>query len=257
VPPPFSLNFVMRFSSILFACVAIRSTHGSMPDQQTLRASFQCQEDVYLLQFFMDAVAKAPTASGNDLLRSFPPESVERMRQLLNEGAAGIEARMRNLGLNLKRYGKDASFLATALGSLQYAFFNAERHRARSVSPHGQPVLNLETFDLMESFLSNDPCYSVTDITGKCQIKLRQAHMKKFDEGLVKIVCQWFVLGYPQFAGQARPYATTEHLSFLLDHNQMERYFSTTATACRQFEDMKRREAEYSLSEIESKHQHK
>jgi hypothetical protein len=216
----------------------------------------ECQHDVELLKLYMNAVARAPSAGGADLLRSFSPESIERMRQLLNEGPGGIEARMRSLGLNLKLYGEDHTFLKRALGSLQYSFFSADRHLAQSIAAG----LDHGTFLLMERFMENDTnCYGEESVKRRfCSIPERRMLLEQtvpdrpaFDE-----VCKWFKLGYPVYSRLAGQYGNMESYSFMMGEFRLTPYFVTMAGVCTNAESKKGTGPEDSLNE-ESKRQHK
>lgn len=228
---------------------AISSLHFVITELS--RRFAECQHDVQILQWFMDAVARSPTASGVDILRQMSVESIERMGQLFIEGPARIETRMHNLGTNLKRYGKAPDFLERALGSFQYVYYHYKRQRSQS------NVLDSGTFDLMEAFMEHDTdCYGEGNVKRrKCSIDDRQNRMRTFESALIEKVCKWFMLGYEVYANQARQYGTADSYSFMLDASRLIFYFSALAVACRTFEPMKR--SEYSLSENVAKYPHK
>jgi hypothetical protein len=216
---------------------------------EAMRRSSACREDVDSIQYFVNAVAKAPAGGADSVFHQFAPESIARLRRLYDEGADAIEARIHSIGKTLRDYEKDPTFLKLGLASFEAVYFRFLYYQSQSDS--NGDTLDQGTYRMMERYMENDALFGLDDTRKINSLDIRVKYlMSTLSPDEIKVVCRWFKLGFMKFAQQAIQYSTDYTSGDLSD------YFRSTALACSHIEDQGRKDAEHSENRVESKRTH-
>lgn len=231
----------MHLSSIVFVCLAVSSTHGTLSDQERFHLFQRVAQDLGVLQNLEDAIARDPQGSGIDILSHFSPEWIARVHQINSEGPGAINARMQHLGYGLERFGKEPSFLESAFGSLHRVLFQYQYTLSRSF------ILDANQMQLMQNFLENDP-YNSKPESNRASIDMRREYMSRFPRQVINEVCKWFMLGYGEFSRRVSEVGVDMNRFAVSDYHG-EAYFRATGLACQSLGPGKRRGEENSQDE--------